>query len=516
MEGGSRPGGGEGSLGLLHDKQIRAAMQLPPQCLRVVPDSGLPAEERLQGDWVSLFRNTAPYVAMFQRSIMVFHIPGHLLEKAFRPDLLALLEDIRLCHLLGVHPVLVASPEQRVLERIATKGAASGSGPGRGLVAVDEDMLLLLKQEAGALCTELELLFKQLARSGQQPSATVYSSSQLFNTLPRRTPQGEVCGLLGRVHEVATTQIRRWLDGGDLVLLTPLGVSTSQTLRYVPSEEVALEAAKQLEASKLIFFTRGQRIFDTRCERVVPAMQLRDARAFADHAGEHPELFDDEDSEEVLNYVELLIQALENGVRRGHLIDPRQGALIQELYTTDGSGTMVSQDLYDGLGLAHSSDVPAILELTEPLVKKGLLKRRTSYDFRSLCNRRQMFIWKRDNVATGCALLQRFETAPEVAELGCFVVSSHCRGKGHGTVLLSYVERVAQLSGVRMLFLLTTQTMQWFIERGFRLGALEDLPLEKQRSYDMGRSSRIYIKYLDDVPSEVHERFTLVEVDTLD
>jgi len=512
----------EGSLGLLLDKEIRAAMQLAPESLRVVPDCGLPREEEgsLRGDWLALFRSSAPYVAMFQRCIMVFHVPCHLLEEAFRPDLLALLEDIRLCALLGVHPVLVASPEQRVLERMAASGGRGGpkareTEGGGGLLDVDDEMLRLLKQEAGFLCTELESLFGQLARGGR-PSATVYSSSQLFSTLPRRTPRGEICGRLGRVHEVASAQIHRWLDGGDLVLLTPLGAGPAEGLRYVPSEEVALEAAKQLKASKLIFLTRGQRIVDTRRDSIVPAMELRDARAFADYAAGHPELFSDVASGEVLRYLELIVQALGHGVRRGHLIDPRQGAVLQELYTTDGSGTLISQDLYDGLGLAYASDVPAIVELTEPLVRKGLLKRRSNYELRSACNRRQMFVWKRENIPTGCALLQRFADEPETAELGCFVVAPHCRGKGHGTVLLSYVERVAQLSGVRKLFLLTTQTMQWFIEKGFSLGSLEDLPLEKQRNYDMGRSSRIYVKWLDDLPSEVHDRFTLVEVDTLD
>ena len=44
--------------------------------------------------------------------------------------------------------------------------------------------------------------------------------------------------------------------------------------------------------------------------------------------------------------------ALQLGVTRAHLLPPAPGALIQELYTTDGIGTLISGDLYDGIRLA--------------------------------------------------------------------------------------------------------------------------------------------------------------------
>merc|ERR1711974_81768 len=126
------------------------------------------------------------------------------------------------------------------------------------------------------------------------------------------------------------------------------------------------------------------------------------------------------------------------------------------------------------------------------------------------------FVWKRDDRTIGCATLQCFEDDPSQAELGCFVISTSCRGKGHGSVLLAYMERIAVLQGLKTLFLLTTQTMQWFVERGFREAPLEELPRSKRRSYDVSRSSRIYVKHLDTLSTEVMERFSFVEVDTLD
>merc|ERR1712176_133897 len=127
-------------------------------------------------------------------------------------------------------------------------------------------------------------------------------------------------------------------------------------------------------------------------------------------------------------------EALSQGTRRGHLIHPYQGALLQELYTADGSGTLVSHDLYEGLGVATSADVSGILDLVEPLVERGLLKRRTGYEVECSCNQAEMLVWKRDDTIIGCASLECFADAPDHAELACFAVSEQHRGKGIGQV----------------------------------------------------------------------------------
>lgn len=46
--------------------------------------------------------------------------------------------------------------------------------------------------------------------------------------------------------------------------------------------------------------------------------------------------------------------------------------------------------------------------------------------------------------------------------------------------MLSYLERVALASSVKHLFVLSTVTMQWFVERGFRESQVSDLPPERR------------------------------------
>jgi len=314
-------------------------------------------------------------------------------------------------------------------------------------------------------------------------------------------------------------EIGKRLTQGDIVCVTPLGVTAAGKMCYLNSEELAKEVASQLKAAKLVYFTEGQRIVDTRRNHVVAAMQVKDAKAFIKYArGEGEARFQPNRyplSAQVIRYVELLVSALAKGTRRGHLIDAARGALLQELYTPDGSGTVISQDLYDGIRLAQETDVAGILDLIQPLVEAKLLKKRTPTDIERACLAREMFVWKRDDITLGVAQLYCFDDDPSAGELGCFVVSPLCRGKGHGSVLLAFMERIAGLQGLTKLFLLTTQTMQWFMEHGFRECKLDALPESKQAVYDAARHSRMYMKRLDSMSSEAMERFTFAEVTEL-
>lgn len=504
-----------------------AALQLPPDCLRIAP----PDEEArprdavsLTGDWMPLFRGSAPYISMFQGSIMVLHIPGRLFDPSARDEFDGLMGDIALCALLGVQPVLVLSLRERLVARLGGTGSDEGAEQLERLgVEIDSLTMEIVKQESGAACLEVESAMGRFGRTWADPTGNVsrlssvppavYSSAQLITAAPAGKTARE---LLGKVVGVDVARIRDRLRLGHIVCLTPLAFSAAGEARYLPAEELAADVAKQLQAAKLIYFTQGQKIVDTRFNNQrVSTVQLRDAAAFA-AAARADGRCEGRYAVEYLRYVELLASALRGGTRRGHLIGSSQGALLQELYTTDGSGTLISQDLYDGIRLATASDVAAILELTAPLVRQGLLRERSGYEVEGACNAREMFVWRRDEATIGCACIHRFEDAPDVAELNCFVVAEVCRGAGYGDVLLSYLERVASLQGIRELLVLTTQTMQWFVERGFTEASVDAMPPSKRRSYDASRSSRVYTKRLDALPSELQERFTFIEVDGLD
>ena len=72
------------------------------------------------------------------------------------------------------------------------------------------------------------------------------------------------------------------------------------------------------------------------------------------------------------------MHACESGVARVHLISRHvDGAVLQELFTHGGIGTMISEGPLQNLRNAKIEDVGAILQLIEPLEADGTLVRRS-------------------------------------------------------------------------------------------------------------------------------------------
>ena len=51
---------------------------------------------------------------------------------------------------------------------------------------------------------------------------------------------------------------------------------------------------------------------------------------------------------------------------------PKIIALLEELFTRDGSGTLISHDLYEEIRRADIDDVVGLIELLEPLEEQGI------------------------------------------------------------------------------------------------------------------------------------------------
>jgi len=105
------------------------------------------------------------------------------------------------------------------------------------------------------------------------------------------------------------------------------------------------------------------------------------------------------------------------------------------------------------------------------------------------------YVLTRDANILACAMLKRY--ALDCAELGCLVVSPRYRKEGRGDSMLSFLERTAISAGVSRLFALSTRTMQWFTERGFVEVPVSELPERRQRTINLARGSKVFMKGLN-------------------
>ena len=81
-------------------------------------------------------------------------------------------------------------------------------------------------------------------------------------------------------------------------------------------------------------------------------------------------------------------------------------------------------------------------------------------------------------------------------ELACLVVHPEYRGKSLAGRLLRDIELEARRLELKKLFVLTTQTAHWFLERGFEAIDIDDLPVRKRELYNYQRRSMAFAKPL--------------------
>jgi amino-acid N-acetyltransferase len=197
---------------------------------------------------------------------------------------------------------------------------------------------------------------------------------------------------------------------------------------------------------------------------------------------------------DVQHYLPCAIRACDNGVKRAHLISRHlDGALLLEMFTRDGVGTMVAATALAHLRNATIDDVGGIIAIIEPLEEQGILVRRSRERLETEIER--FVVAEHDGVIIGCAALYAFPE-DKVGELAALAVHPDFRREGYGEALINEIEARARKLKLTELFVLTTRTSQWFLERGFHTATVGDLPKQKRALYNYQRKSQVYRKKL--------------------
>lgn len=178
-----------------------------------------------------------------------------------------------------------------------------------------------------------------------------------------------------------------------------------------------------------------------------------------------------------------------------HIINSSyDGGLIQELFSRDGVGTMVSSTSFDDLRQATADDISGILELIVPLEKSGVLVERSREKLELEIG--NFTVMLRDDVIIGCGALYLYDKE-KTAEVACLVIHSDYNNSGRGEQVYSILEQRARENSIDSIFVLTTQAEHWFRELGFEETSVEKLPVEKKELYNFKRNSKIFIKNLN-------------------
>lgn len=471
-------------------RKIAQALSTTPAQLFEEGNGQVPPTQKPQSPqaFVNWFRSASPYIHAFRDKTFVVAFGGEVVSEH---QFIALSHDLNLLSSLGVNLVLVHGVRPQVEKRLIRDNLKPKYH--NGLRITDDVAMEMVKEANGAVRVQIEALLSMGVANSPMAGADIRVASGNFVT---SKPIGVIDGVdlqhTGEVRKIDHVGIQKRLDDDEMVLLSPMGYSPTGEAFNLTLEDVAVNAAIALDAEKLIFLMNEVGVHNLRGE-LLREMTVSKASNLLAQANQSdvPKYF----GEDVALYLQSAVKACEQGVARAHLISRYvDGAILQELFTVGGVGTMVTEQGLESMRQATVEDVGSILKLIEPLESQGVLVRRGREQLEMEVS--AFYVMEHDGRVIGCAALYPFATDSKVAEFACLAIDPVYRGAKRGDRLFDYCVSVAKSQGVKQLFCLTTRTEHWFIERGFVEKNIDALPAEKKQLYNYQRNSKVFMKSL--------------------
>jgi amino-acid N-acetyltransferase len=287
----------------------------------------------------------------------------------------------------------------------------------------------------------------------------------------------------GRVERVDVKALRLLLDDGIVPVIPPLGFDGEGRTYRVNSDEVAVEIAIQLSAAKIIYLLPG-------AVALPRQLSIPEAREWVKKS--RPEL-----APSLLSKLNGAAKACQRGVPRVHLLDGGiNEALLTEIFSHEGFGTMVYSNEYQQIRRIFKKDVRAVMLLIRQSVQGAELIRRTRAEI--IEKLEDYWLLEVDRTLVACVALHAY---PEDAsgELACLHVSQTHENQGYGRKLMAFVENLAREKKLKQLFALSTQAFNYLQQKGgFKEVPPTLLPPERRAKYEAsGRNSKVLAKSLE-------------------
>ncbi|MDP1607166.1 MAG: amino-acid N-acetyltransferase [Rhodocyclaceae bacterium] len=434
---------------------------------------------------VAWVRQAAPYIHAFRGRAFVIAFGGEVLQTGVAQ---ALIHDIALLDSMGIQLVLVHGARPQIDAEMQGRGLTPRFH--KGLRVTDAVALESVKRAMGVTRIEIEALLSQgLPNTPLAGAFLRVTGGNFISAKPVGVLDGVDMQYAGAVRKVEADEIRADLSQENVVLITPIAASPSGDIFNLAWEEVADAVAVAIKADKLIF--------------------LCDAAGLVDKKGQHLDALTVEEAEqllakkvkqapEVARVLPGAMRACRNGVGRVHFLDRGlDGAMLMELFTRDGVGTVMTRAPLAKLREATPDDVGAVLALIAPLEADGTLVKRSRERLEMEISR--FTLLDHDGVVVGCAALYplpRVAGEPASAELACLVVMPEYQRAGFGDQLRRHLETLAKKLKIKRLCVLTTRAAHWFTERGFVEAGLDALPKARRDLYNFQRRSKVFVKSL--------------------
>lgn len=426
-------------------------------------------------EFLNFFRQAAPYIHAHRGKTFVIHFDADFSRAGLR----TMLYDCALLQSLGIKLILIHGMRAAIDYELQHAGIDSQFFKDTRIT--DRKMLPIILNAAGSLRLKIEAALSMgMTNTPMQDAAIQTAAGNYITARPLGVIDGQDYGYSGTVSKINTQAIASHLALGEIVIVSPIGYTPTGETYNLNSEDAASCAAAAMAADKLIYITDyvSDYISAKNLRQLTPEQA---AKTDCQHSS-------------LRRRLHAAANACNGGIRRVHLVEKNlEGALLQELFTRDGIGIMVTADRYDNLRPATPEDIDAIIRLIRPLEEQGILVPRPRAMLETEIA--SYYVLSRDGSIIACCALYPYPEA-KTAELACLAVDPQYRQHKRADYLVESIENIAREQGLESLFILTTQTAQWFEQRGFAPISLDELPAAKREKYNRERNSKIYRKRL--------------------
>lgn len=258
-----------------------------------------------------------PYICEYVGKTLVVKVGGSVGDEG------TVLEDIVWLKRLGINPVIVHGGGPAISSMLSRLGVETHFVQGRRYTdqqTMDVVHMVLMRLNGQFV--------SYLAARGIR----AFGLNGLDGGMLRARLRDEQLGLVGEIEHVDLGPIASLVDRGYVVIIAPLAAGPGAQPLNVNADTVAGEVARALAAEKLVLFTDVPGVMDSE-RRVIPSLSVDQVQQM---------IHDGTIRGGMIPKIEACLRALET-VPRAHVLDGRAPrALIRELFTREGGGTMLT------------------------------------------------------------------------------------------------------------------------------------------------------------------------------
>ena len=420
-------------------------------------------------------RGILRYVPQFRQRVFVVSVDGALMQRSTFPSLL---QDIAVLQSLNIEVVIVFGSRAQIQGLAAERGVTltSDDGMGRTDAATLEVAKDAIMRQASDLIAQLTALDAPAAMTNAlavHPAGVINGNDQEFT---------------GRIERVDDETLKVLLRADIIPVLPPLGYDGKGATLRLNSDAVAVEIAIALNAAKVIFLAEsgierdGQRVAQLSAAAAREIYRKKDPTADVN----------------LLSKLRYGALACEEGVPRVHIVNGTfHEALLMELFSNEGVGTMIHADEYQQIRAARPADVNALLNMMQLPMEDAALTSRSRENI--LAHMDDYFVLEVDGNPIGSVAIHGFDLdGIACAELACLFVQRYHKNKGHGRRLVAFAEDTAKSRGCQRIVALSTQAFRFFEEKmGYTVTDPSVLSVQRRAEYSSnGRNSKVLMKAL--------------------